>query len=174
MREIERFTIEVIEYTTKEKCNVPNFAALQVVLKEKITQERFLLVLDDVWNEERHKWESLCAPLRFGKPGSKILVTTRSRSIAGMVGDVDPIHLDRMDEKSFWEFFKKCAFGSSNSGIHHPHLEAMAKKMTYKLKGLPVAAKTLGGLISMPLDEHHWKGVSDSEIWTNFPKKKWD
>ncbi|KAG6530857.1 disease resistance protein RGA2-like [Zingiber officinale] len=161
----ERLTREIIEYTTKEKCNVPNFAALQVVLKEKITQERFLLVLDDVWNEERHKWESLCAPLRFGKPGSKILVTTRSRSIAGMVGDVDPIHLDRMDEKSFWEFFKKCAFGSSNSGIHHPHLEAMAKKMTYKLKGLPLAAKTLGGLMSMKLDEQHWKSILDSKIW---------
>ncbi|KAG6530853.1 disease resistance protein RGA2-like [Zingiber officinale] len=161
----ERLTREITEYTTKEKCNVPNFAALQVVLKEKITQERFLLVLDDVWNEERHKWESLCAPLRFGKPGSKILVTTRSRSIAGMVGDVDPIHLDRMDEKSFWEFFKKCAFGFSNSGVHDPHLEAMAKKMTCKLKGLPLAAKTLGGLLSKKLDEQHWKSILDSEIW---------
>ncbi|XP_042462938.1 disease resistance protein RGA2-like isoform X2 [Zingiber officinale] len=161
----ERLTREIIEYTTKEKCNVPNFAALQVVLKEKITQERFLLVLDDVWNEERHKWESLCAPLRFGKPGSKILVTTRSRSIAGMVGDADPIHLDRMEEKSFWEFFKKCAFGSSNSDIHYPHLEAMAKKMTYKLKGLPLAAKTLGGLMSTKLDEQHWKSILDSKIW---------
>ncbi|KAG6530849.1 disease resistance protein RGA2-like [Zingiber officinale] len=161
----DRLTREIIEYTTKEKCNVPNFPALQVVLKEKITPERFLLVLDDVWNEDKHKWESLCAPLRSGKPGSKILVTTRSRKIADMVGDVDAIHLEGLDEESFWEFFKKCAFGSSNSGVHQPHLEAMAKKMICKLKGLPLAAKTLGGLLSMKLDEQYWKSILDSEIW---------
>ncbi|KAG6530866.1 disease resistance protein RGA2-like [Zingiber officinale] len=161
----DRLTREIIEYATKKKCDLPNFAALQEVLKEKITPERVLLVLDDVWNEDRHKWESFCAPLRSGKPGSKILVTTRSRKIANMVGDVDPIYLEGLDEESFWEFFKKCAFGSSNSGIHHPHLEALAKKMTYKLEGLPLAAKTLGGLLSMKLDEQYWKSILDSEIW---------
>ncbi|XP_042427091.1 putative disease resistance protein RGA4 [Zingiber officinale] len=161
----EKLTREIIEYATKKNCNLPNFAALQDFLKEKITPERFLLVLDDVWNEDRHQWESLCAPLRSGKPGSKILVTTRSRKIAGMVGDLDAIHLEGLDEKCFWEFFKKCAFSSSNSGVHHYHLEAMAKKMIYKLKGLPLAAKTLGGLLSMKLDEQHWKSILDSEIW---------
>ncbi|XP_042436751.1 putative disease resistance protein RGA1, partial [Zingiber officinale] len=161
----DRLTREIIEYATKKKCDLTNFAALQVALKEKITPKRFLLVLDDVWNEDRHKWESLCAPLRSGKPGSKILVTTRSRKIAKMVGDVDAIHLQGLDEESFWEFFKKCAFGCSNSGFHHPHMEAMAKKMTCKLKGLPLAAKTLGGLLSMKLDEQYWESILDSEIW---------
>ncbi|XP_042438379.1 putative disease resistance protein RGA1 [Zingiber officinale] len=161
----DRLTREIIEYATKKKCDLTSFAALQVDLKEKITPERFLLVLDDVWNEDRHKWESLCAPLRYGKPGSKILVTTRSRKIADMIGDVDPIHLEGLDEESFWEFFKKCAFGCSNSGFLHPHMEAMAKKMTCKLKGLPLAAKTLGGLLSMKLDEQYWESILDSEIW---------
>ncbi|KAG6535127.1 putative disease resistance protein RGA1 [Zingiber officinale] len=161
----DRLTREILEYVTMVKCDLTNFAVLQEVLKEKITPERFLLVLDDVWNEDRHKWESFCAPLRSGKPGSKILVTTRSRKIANMVGDVDPICLEGLDEESFWEFFKKCAFGSSNSGAHHPHLEALAKKMTCKLKGLPLAAKTLGGLLSMKLDEQYWKSILDSEMW---------
>ncbi|KAG6480365.1 hypothetical protein ZIOFF_063865 [Zingiber officinale] len=161
----DRLTREIIECATTEKCDLTNLDTLQKIVNEKITPERFLLVLDDVWNEDRHKWESLCAPLRSGKPGSKILVTTRSRKIAKMVGDVDVIHLQGLDEESFWEFFKKCAFGCSNSGFHHPHMEAMAKKMTCKLKGLPLAAKTLGGLLSMKLDEQYWESILDSEIW---------
>ncbi|XP_074561698.1 LOW QUALITY PROTEIN: putative disease resistance protein RGA3 [Curcuma longa] len=161
----DRLAREIIEYATKVKCDLTNFAALQEVLKKKITPKRFLLVLDDVWNEDRHKWETLCAPLRSGKPGSKILVTTRSRKIADMVSDVDAIHLEGLDEENFWEFFKKCAFGSLKSGVHHPHLEAMAKEMICKLKGLPLAAKTLGGLLSMKLDEQYWKSILDSKIW---------
>ncbi|KAG6530868.1 hypothetical protein ZIOFF_004629 [Zingiber officinale] len=163
---IVTLTREIIEYATKQKCDITTFALLQEILKKKITPERFLLVLGDVWNDDRHKWESLCEPLRSGKPGSKILVTTRSRQIANMVGDVDPIHLEGLNQWSFWEFFKKCAFGSSNSGVHHPHLEAMVEKMTCKLKGLPLAAKTLGGLLSnFKLDEQYWKNILDSEIW---------
>ncbi|KAG6530856.1 hypothetical protein ZIOFF_004617 [Zingiber officinale] len=168
---IDMLIRKIIEYATKEKCVLMNFTALQEALKEKIMPERFLLVLDDVWNEDRHKWGSLCAPLRSGKPGSKILVTTRSRQIANMVGDVDANHLKGLDQESFWEFFKKCAFGSSNSGVHHPHLEAIAKKMIWNLKGSPVAAKTLGGLLSMKLEEQYWKNILDSEIW-QLPEEK--
>ncbi|KAG6480362.1 hypothetical protein ZIOFF_063862 [Zingiber officinale] len=161
----DRLIREIIECATTEKCDLTNLDTLQRIVNEKITPERFLLVLDDVWNEDRHKWEILCAPLRSGKPGSKILVTTRSRKIADMVSDVDAIHLQGLDEESFWDFFKKCAFGCSHSGAHHPHMEAMAKKMTCKLKGLPLAAKTLGGLLSMKLDEQYWESILDSEIW---------
>ncbi|KAG6477524.1 putative disease resistance protein RGA1 [Zingiber officinale] len=161
----DRLTREIIECATTEKCDLTNLDTLQKIVNEKITPERFLLVLDDVWNEDRHKWESLCAPLRSGKPGSKILVTTRSRKIADMVSDADAIHLQGLDVESFWDFFKKCAFGCSHSGAHHPHMEAMAKKMTCKLKGLPLAAKTLGGLLSVKLDEQYWESILDSEIW---------
>ncbi|KAG6530859.1 hypothetical protein ZIOFF_004620 [Zingiber officinale] len=82
-----------------------------------------------------------------------------------MGGDVDAIHLEGLDEESLWKFFKECAFGSSNSEVHHPHLEAMAKKMMCMLKGSPLAAKILGGLLSMKLDEQHWKSILDSELW---------
>ncbi|KAG6535124.1 hypothetical protein ZIOFF_000081 [Zingiber officinale] len=82
-----------------------------------------------------------------------------------MGGDVDAIHLEGLDEESLWKFFKECAFGSSNSDVHHPHLEAMAKKMMCMLKGSPLAAKILGGLLSMKLDEQHWNSILDSELW---------
>ncbi|CAL9041413.1 unnamed protein product, partial [Musa banksii] len=160
---VERITKEIVESATQRKCDSMNFDTLQKNLK-RLTSDRFLLVLDDVRNAEKHKWESLCAPLRWGVAGSKILVTTRSTKIADIVGHEQPIHLKCLDEESCWEFFKKCAFGSQNLG-DHPQLEAIAKKIVRKLGGLPLAARTLGALLSVRMEEQHWRSIMECEIW---------
>nr|XP_018678265.1 PREDICTED: putative disease resistance RPP13-like protein 1 [Musa acuminata subsp. malaccensis] len=159
---VERLTKEIIESLTQNTCDLNNFDTLQVVVKEKLTSKRFLLVLDDVWNEDSLKWERFCAPLRYGEPGSKILVTTRSKKIAEMVGN--PIPLGGLDEASYWKLFKKCAFGSKDAG-EFPQLEAIAKKIAGRLEGLPLAARTVGGLLKDPMNEKHWRNIAESEIW---------
>jgi len=35
-------------------------------LQKKLTGKKFLLVLDDVWNENQSKWEEVQKPLVFG------------------------------------------------------------------------------------------------------------
>ncbi|CAL9048701.1 unnamed protein product [Musa banksii] len=159
---VERLTKEIIESLTRNKCDLNNFDTLQVVVKDMLTSKRFLLVLDDVWNEDGLKWERFCASLRYGEQGSKILVTTRSKKIAEMVGK--PIPLGGLDEASYWEFFKKCAFGSEDAG-EFPQLEAIAKKIAGRLKGLPLAARTVGGLLKAQMNEKHWRNIAGSEIW---------
>ncbi|XP_065000761.1 disease resistance protein RGA2-like isoform X2 [Musa acuminata AAA Group] len=159
---VERLTKEIIESLTRNKCDLNNFDTLQVVVKEDLTSKRFLLVLDDVWNEDSLKWERFCAPLRSGVPGSKILVTTRSRKIAEMVGN--PIPLYGLDNASYWEFFKTCAFGSEYAG-ECPQLEDIAKKIVYRLNGLPLAARTVGGLLKAEMNEEAWRIIAGSEIW---------
>nr|XP_009388340.1 PREDICTED: putative disease resistance RPP13-like protein 1 [Musa acuminata subsp. malaccensis] len=159
---VERLTKEIIESITKNKCDLSNLNALQEEVKEKLTSKRFLLVLDDVWNEDSLKWKRFCAPLRYGEPGSKILVTTRSKKIAEMVGNPIPLYV--LDDASYWEFFKKCAFGSEDAG-EFPQLEAIAKKIAGRLKGLPLAARTVGGLLKAQMNEKHWRNIAGSEIW---------
>ncbi|XP_065000519.1 putative disease resistance RPP13-like protein 1 [Musa acuminata AAA Group] len=159
---VERLTKEIIESLTRNKCDLNNFDTLQVVVKEELTSKRFLLVLDDVWNEDSLKWERFCAPLRYGVPGSKILVTTRSEKIAEMVGN--RIHLGGLDEASYWKLFKKCAFGSEDAG-EFPQLEAIAKKIVGRLKGLPLAARTVGGLLKAEMNEEAWRIIAGNEIW---------
>ncbi|CAL9116025.1 unnamed protein product [Musa acuminata var. zebrina] len=159
---VERLTKDIIESLKQEKCDLNNLDTLQQVVKEELTSKRFLLVLDDVWNDDSLKWERFCAPLRSAVPGSKILVTTRSKKIAEMVGN--PIPLYGLDNASYWEFFKTCAFGSEDAG-EFPQQEAIAKKIASRLKGLPLAAWTVGGMLKAQMNEKHWRNIAESEIW---------
>ncbi|KAG2405640.1 putative disease resistance protein [Vigna angularis] len=70
--------------------NIKNFdiEQLQTVLKLKLSGQKYFLVLDDIWNDNRAKWTELKDLIKVGGVGSKILVTTRSNSIASMMGTV--------------------------------------------------------------------------------------
>ncbi|CAL9116039.1 unnamed protein product, partial [Musa acuminata var. zebrina] len=159
---VERLTKEIIESITENKCDLSNLETLQVVVKKKLTSKRFLLVLDDVWNEKSRKWKTFCDLLGNAVPGSKILVTTRSKKIADMVGN--PFPLDGLDDASYREFFKQCAFGSEYAG-ECPQLEVIAEKIAGRLKGLPLAARVVGGLLKAQMNEEHWRNIAGSEIW---------
>lgn len=50
--------------------------------------QKFLLILDDVWNEDRIKWVELRDLIQVGAKGSKILMTTCSNSVASMMETV--------------------------------------------------------------------------------------
>ncbi|XP_021803294.1 disease resistance protein RGA2-like, partial [Prunus avium] len=61
------------------KANNLDMDQLQNELRKKIDGKRYLLVLDDVWNENRNKWLRLKDLLMGGADGSRILITTRSK-----------------------------------------------------------------------------------------------
>ncbi|KAI4999837.1 hypothetical protein ZWY2020_004426 [Hordeum vulgare] len=68
----------IIELATNERCDLSdNIELLQKKLDEIIARKRFLLVLDDVWNEEKRMWEDELRPLlcSVGGPGSVELLS---------------------------------------------------------------------------------------------------
>ncbi|RDX62444.1 putative disease resistance protein RGA1, partial [Mucuna pruriens] len=50
---------------------------LQNHLRHKLFGQKYLIVLDDIWNDDRAKWIELKDLIKVGAVGSKILVTTR-------------------------------------------------------------------------------------------------
>ncbi|KAL5575066.1 hypothetical protein UlMin_016765 [Ulmus minor] len=62
-------------------------------LREILSTKKFLLILDDVWNEIPDKWFELRYLLMDGSKGSKIIVTTRGSNIASLVGTVPTFNL---------------------------------------------------------------------------------
>ncbi|KAJ1430009.1 P-loop containing nucleoside triphosphate hydrolase [Sesbania bispinosa] len=76
----------------------------------KLYGQKFLLVLDDIWNDDRSKWIELKDLIKVGAIGSKILVTTRNNSIASMMGTVDPYVLKGLSPENCLSLFVKWAF----------------------------------------------------------------
>ncbi|EOY10156.1 LRR and NB-ARC domains-containing disease resistance protein [Theobroma cacao] len=64
---------------------------LQKVFRDCLDEKKYLLVLDDLWNEDHIKWDELKQLLVGGAQGSKIVVTTRSSQVAEIMGTI-PTH----------------------------------------------------------------------------------
>ena len=64
----------------------------------------------------------------------------------------------------FGIFFKLCVFGSEDSHID-PQLEQIGKSILVKLKGTPLAAKTIGRLLRKSLTSAHWNDILNNELW---------
>ncbi|XP_021756922.1 disease resistance protein RGA2-like [Chenopodium quinoa] len=91
--------------------NELGFEGLHKEVRNKIGGKRFLLVLDDVWYENGRKWDELKNFLILGGRGSRILVTSRSRKVAGAIGNY-PIHeLPGLSVEDSWALFKKISLG---------------------------------------------------------------
>ncbi|XP_058225842.1 putative disease resistance RPP13-like protein 1 [Rhododendron vialii] len=162
--DVSRVTLAIVEAVTERACDTKDPNLLAVKLKESLSGKKFLIVLDDVWNENYDNWNALMTPFRFGAHGSKIIVTTRNENVASIMQTV-PIHgLQRLPEEGSWKLFSKHAFEKGDCN-EHPNLESIGRKIVRKCKGLPLAAKTLGGLLRSQRDVKDWNNILESAIW---------
>jgi hypothetical protein len=163
-----RIIKEIIESIRGKEFNPPrSLDLLQKELKERLKMcPKFLLVLDDIWPNANADWEAFYAPLKYGPEGSMILVTTRSPVVATRVttSNCEPVQLGGLPTDIFWDFFRKCAFGT-NDPESYPHLQDICQSISTRLCGSPLAAKTLGRLLNMSLTERHWRTIQKSELW---------
>ncbi|MED6224401.1 hypothetical protein PIB30_083609 [Stylosanthes scabra] len=139
---------------------------------EKLHGRKFLLVLDDVWNEKPNKWDEfrhhlLKAGSDTKSKGSKIIVTTRSHKVADIVGGgLLIINLKELPEDECWKLFVKCAFQEERDEEKYPRLKQIGEQIVNKCKGIPLAMTTLGCLLKSKChDENEWRKIRDSEVW---------
>ncbi|KAG2580315.1 hypothetical protein PVAP13_6NG333750 [Panicum virgatum] len=131
-------------------------------LQEVIGRKRFLLVLDDVWNEDQVKWQDNLKPLlcfSIGGSESMIVVTSRSWQVASIMGTLPPYELACLSEDDSWELFSKKAF---SKGVEEQEEFTTVGKLINKCKGLPLALKTMGGLMSSKHRIKEWEAIAES------------
>ncbi|XP_022719683.1 putative disease resistance protein RGA4 [Durio zibethinus] len=164
--DLARLLCDIICSITEERCYGLPVNALQTHLRMLLNGKTFLLVLDDVWNEDHVKWMELRDLLiTMGNfQQSKILVTTRSSKVASIVGTIVPYNLKGLSHKDCLFLFVKWAFREGDEKVY-PNLLRIGDEIVKKCKGVPLAVRTLGSLLYMKTELHEWEFIKDNDIW---------
>uniref|UniRef100_A0ACD5W3D0 Uncharacterized protein n=1 Tax=Avena sativa TaxID=4498 RepID=A0ACD5W3D0_AVESA len=122
-----------------------------------------------MWTYQEDEWNKLLAPLRYksGEKGNVVIVTTRILEVASMVRTTNSSINDvgRLDHKDIMSLFEVCVFGYQQPWEDHPEFRDVGSKVVKKLKGFPLAAKTVGRLLRNKLTLDHWSRVLESREW---------
>ncbi|TVU42186.1 hypothetical protein EJB05_08579, partial [Eragrostis curvula] len=158
-------TRKILESVNGETLRTDSLEPLQQALKDNMkTFNRFFLILDDVWEEEkRSEWEKLFAPLRTMKGGNKILLTTRMASVAATAANVmgvaiESLTLEELQEDHNLELFNHHVFSGLKSQ-DYGELRVIGERIARKLGGCPLVTKVVSG---------HLQGNMTSEFWDRF------
>lgn len=168
---LEIITKRFLEAANEQCPSTDNLETLQEVLKDKLESKKFCVVMDDVWDADDDKtveWDKLFAPLKCGKQGSKIVVTSRMDSVAETITDItkgkkECLKLKGLEEADYLLLFYKHAFAGVNPE-EHKHLQLIGKQIAQKLGGCPLVAKVLGGQLNCYLDEYYWDKILKENI----------
>ncbi|KAK9214455.1 hypothetical protein WN944_006447 [Citrus x changshan-huyou] len=159
-----RVAIAIIEGLGVSASGLSEFESLMKQIQEYITGKKFFLVLDDVWDGDYKKWDPFFSCLKNGHHESKILITTRDRSVALQLGSIDIIPVKELGEGECWLLFKQMAF-LRRSFEDREKLEPIGRKIAHKCKGLPLAAKVIGNLLRSKSTVKEWQRILESEMW---------
>ena len=170
--DVLRILKTIFEQVTATTCDIHDLNLLQVKIRERFGGKKIFVVLDDVWNEKYNVWDDLLRIFRCGTQEIKIIVTTHSENVALVVSTVTIHYLKQLSDEECWLLFAEHAFKNGNSH-KYLDLEVIGKGIVHKCKDLPLAAKTLGGLLRSKEDPREWEKILKSDMW-DLPEGKSD
>ncbi|GKV52618.1 hypothetical protein SLEP1_g59194 [Rubroshorea leprosula] len=163
--DVMRILVQMLESLSKGHCeNITSRDVIVQKIKEKLEEKNYLLILDDVWNEERPKWEDLrqCLSGISKKNGSRVLVTTRIQNVASVMG-VLPEHVhcpNQLKDDDCWSVIRHRVFGNSSIPSELEELETIGRENAKKCKGVPLVASVIGGILCNNRNKDAW-----CEVW---------
>ncbi|CAA2955292.1 disease resistance RGA3 [Olea europaea subsp. europaea] len=116
-------------------------------LREKLGGKKYLLVLDDIWNENRQFWDDFKNTMAGVNPnkGNVIMVTTRHLEVASIVKAYrDPYNLKQLKDDECWSIIKARTFRDAEVP---ERFEQVGKEIACRCGGLPLAANMVGGTL---------------------------
>ncbi|KAL5712508.1 hypothetical protein ACHQM5_014674 [Ranunculus cassubicifolius] len=172
---VKRITRMMIDHLSEKKCDLVDLDPMQKRLRNLLYGKRYLLVLDDIWDDVQDKWNKLIDLLAAcGGKGSSVIVTTRLQTVVNSIAGfetsknyiqcvINPTcHLKFLLERDCWSHFEHYAFGIGDK--ENQSLIEIGKDVVKKCKGVPLAIKAVGSLLKSRREEF-WNLARDSEIW---------
>ncbi|GLT91512.1 hypothetical protein SLE2022_093950 [Rubroshorea leprosula] len=173
--DVQRILGEMLESLTRSHCKNENRDTLlrkigeELVKKEEKKEgkkeekkegKNYLLILDDVWSEESRNWEELrsCLLGICRKAGNRVIVTTRNRNVASIMGSKYIHDLKQLEADQCWFIIRQRAFGDD---AVPPKLEEIGFGIAEKCGGVPLVANVIGGPLYNRRDEKEWLSVKE-------------
>ncbi|KAL2925208.1 putative disease resistance protein RGA3 [Bienertia sinuspersici] len=155
----------LVAATKKNDSSDLNFEELQSRFRQELNGKKYLLVLDDVWNEDPMKWDQLKILLTEGERGSKIIVTTRSTSVAEIAGsNQQTTHkLGGLSDDDSWNLFEKMVHKPGQVGMESHLVETYGKEIVSKCFNVPLAIRFVGSLLRGQ-DESMWRNLKNTTL----------
>ncbi|XP_038980058.1 putative disease resistance protein RGA3 isoform X2 [Phoenix dactylifera] len=138
---------------------------LEPMLSELLRKKKFFVVLDDVWDAQ--VWDQLLRnPLQSGSTDSRILITTRNINIAKQMGAIYSHMVEKLSREDGWSLICKVVFEEDKEGDMH-NLSDIGMKIVEKCDGLPLALRTIGGVLRTKAKrQSEWELVLSSSAWS--------
>ncbi|XP_023887785.1 putative disease resistance protein RGA3 [Quercus suber] len=152
------------------KLENPEMEQVQNELRKALNQKKYLLVLDDVWNEDEDRWYNLKRLLMGGSKGSKVVITTRTKLVAEITSTISPYYLKGLLENQSWSLFKQMAFRKRQEMIN-PNLEEIGMDIVQKCYGVPLVIKAIGRILYFKKTEDEWLYIKN-KVLTNVTQEE--
>ncbi|XP_059430386.1 putative late blight resistance protein homolog R1B-17 [Corylus avellana] len=124
-------------------------------LFEYLKEERYLIVMDDIWTTE--DWDKIRNAFPDNSKGSRILITSRIKKVALHVSHTLPYDLPFLNEEDSWELFKKKVFRGKTCPVE---LEIPGRQIAKGCRGLPLSIVVLAGILTNKEKSFH--------IWSKY------
>ncbi|XP_065871805.1 putative disease resistance protein RGA3 isoform X3 [Euphorbia lathyris] len=158
---------EMLQTLNQNAGGLTNKDAICQHLAKELEGKSFLLVLDDVWNRESEMWDCFKSRLLSisKNNGNAVVVTTRSEEVAWLMETSPQCRhkLKLLSDEECWSVISERV--SRDNGASIPSdLEAIGKEIASKCRGLPLAARVLGGTLHRNTRLEEWLAIKNSNV----------
>ncbi|XP_019189107.1 PREDICTED: putative late blight resistance protein homolog R1A-4 [Ipomoea nil] len=129
-------------------------------LRKHLKEQRYLIVMDDIWSTT--PWDSVQRCFPDDNNGSRILLTSRLKEVGEYASSGNsPLNMPFLDPDESWNLYCK-VFGKTEFVLV---FEQIGREIVKKCEGLPLAIIVVASLLSkIKEEEEEWKNVAKSVI----------
>ncbi|KAH7521510.1 hypothetical protein FEM48_Zijuj07G0041100 [Ziziphus jujuba var. spinosa] len=133
---------------------------LQAKIRQYLSEKRYFVVMDDVWNPE--VWEEVRKAFPDDNNRSRILLTSREKQAASAASSTLPFELKPLDEDRSWDLLCKKVFRGEPCPTD---MVVGGRKLAESCKGLPLSIVVLAGiLVNKERSAQVWSDILDAKV----------